>query len=224
LSTVCNRDIKIGAQTGPASLNSDQPAAVMEALGHSEHLVEAGSAFFARAFSEALALTADIELHNLPAALVHTAACREYLQKALTEYGRAGAYDEKTNLAQYHFESLTSQLSKIGGAGALLRLAQREGFLSCGDEELEKLAETFESGAGPASLMDRFRASVSSAVTLTQDPPTVDETPDKGTYTRWQEFAWRLIALFSASLQVGQALAILNTFTARVVDLVEAKA
>jgi hypothetical protein len=177
-----------------------------------EGYVESGSAYFAQAFAEALGLISDIELHNPTGARLRLRSMASLLEYALKEYKAAVEFGSATGLNEYHEESLREAGLNFEGVRQVLSEAQSRGFLKGHDEWIEMLPSTFDR-TGYSGVMNLYIGRVQEIHKLTV---TIDGNEGLGNDgVAWQELGWKLTALFTQTLEVGKAIAILNTLTFR---------
>jgi len=206
MTLICNVKEQIsnsgqGASAGDTSLYLD-----------SERHVEAGSAYFGQAFAEALGLISDIELHNPEGAGLRLQSIASLLDYALRQYEASMEFGSKSGLIEYHERKLREGGLDPEGIRHVLDVAHSRGFLMQDDEWIEALTATF-GRMGYSGLMSLYTGRVRDihnlAVTMSES-----EKPE-GNAVAWQELGWKLATLFAQALEIGKAIAILNTLTFR---------
>lgn len=177
----------------------------------SERYIEAGSAYFGQAFAEVLGLISDIELHNPEGAGLRLQSIASLLDYALRQYEASMEFGSKSGLIEYHDRKLREGGLDPEGIRRVLDVAHSRGFLMQNDERIEALTATF-GRTGYSGLMSLYTGRVRDihnlAVTMSES-----EKPDDA--VAWQERAWKLATLFAQTLEIGKAIAILNTLTFR---------
>jgi len=176
-----------------------------------EHRIESGSAFFAQAFADALGVVTDLELHDPAGAELKLQSITFLLERALEQYEAAQEFESWTGLSEFHERRLREAGLNFEGVCRVLGEAANRTLLGSGAPQIESLATTFEE-MGYAGLSNRYLARVREIRDLTASI-TAGDAPRDG--VAWQELGWKLIALFTTALEIGQAMAILNTFTFR---------
>jgi hypothetical protein len=177
-----------------------------------EHHIESGSAYFSQAFAEALGLVSDLELHDLGRAGLRLRTMAILLEHALQQYDAAMEFGAQTGLTEHHERKLQEAGLDSGGIRQVLSEAQGRGLLSKDDERTELLTATFDRTGYPG-LMSLYTGKVREIHELTVALGSSGESGDDMVW--WQELGWKLMTLFTQTLGVGQAIAILNIFTFR---------
>jgi len=204
MALVCNRRTQISTAQKP----DDDALLYLD----TERSIEAGSAYFGRAFAEAIGLICDIELHDREGAALRLRSVASLLEHALREYEVALDLGSRSGLNEYHERKLRAAGLEPDEVRRVLAEAQSRGFLIEDDDRIETLAAKFDL-EGHLGLMGLYMGKVREIYTLAVDVIDADEPQNKA--VEWQELGWRLTALFTQALQVGKVLAILNTFTFR---------
>jgi hypothetical protein len=178
----------------------------------SERHIEAGAAYFGQAFTEALSLISDIELHNPQGAELRLQSITSLLDCALRQYETAMESGSKSKLIEYHERKLLQGGLDPKGIRQVLDAAHSRGFLMQDDERIETLTATFVE-TGYSGLMSLYTGKVQDirdlAVTMSESTKPEDNA------VAWQELGWKLSTLFAQTLEIGKAIAILNTLTFR---------
>jgi hypothetical protein len=204
MTKVCNRV----AARGQVFKSEEEKALYLD----SEHYIEAGSAYFVRAFAEVLGMTSDLELHNLEGAELRLRSTASLLEHALRQYETAVESGAKSGVNQYHDRKLREAGLDSKGASQVLSEAVSRGFLMDNDERIETFATDFDR-MGCSGLMSLFIKGVweihNLVVTMSES-----ETPERDVVA-WQELSWKLMTLFTQALEIGKAIAVLNIFTFR---------
>jgi hypothetical protein len=180
----------------------------------SERHIEAGSAYFGQAFAEALGLISDIELHNPQGAGLRLQSIASLLDYALRQYDVSMEFGSKSGLIEYHERKLReSGLDLEGGIRQVLDVAHSRGFLMQNNERIEALIATF-GRMGYSGLMSLYIERVRDIHNLAVTMMSESEKPENDAVA-WQELGWKLTTLFAQTLEIGKAIAILNTLTFR---------
>jgi len=185
-----------------------------------ECYIEAGSAYFARAYAEALGMTSDIELHNPAGAELRLQSMAFLLDHALKQYDAAMKLGTETGQSHQHEQQLREAGLDFARARQVLNAAAGRELRGGSDELIEILATTFVQEGYPGLMsyyLDKVRE-LHAFIVATNDSngPGLDAVA-------WQELGWRLTTLFAWALEVGKSIAILNTLTFRLpVDAVTA--
>lgn len=174
--------------------------------------IEAAAAYFARAFGEALSLVADLELHDVRRAELRIQSIATILSNALDEYSESARMDQETGLGKHHQKLLVEAAAKVGGFDVVLREARTRGFINVTNEQITELTVALEQSY--ANLMDVYLREVGAIADLAN---LVSARPLGGDAIAWQELAWKLCSAFSRAMGLGQAIAVLNTYTLRAV-------
>jgi len=209
MALVCNTVLSRQARS-----TSGQAATASEASLHldNERYIEAGSAYFGQAFAEALGLISDLELHNPERAGLRLRSIASLLEYALGQYEASVEFGSRSGLNEYHERKLRDAGLDREGVRQVLREALSHGFLMEDDERIETLAANFDQ-IGYSDLMGLYIRRVREIHDLTA---TVSEGGEPGDdAVAWQELGWKLTTLFAQTLEVGKAIAILNTLTFR---------
>ncbi|MCA9863262.1 MAG: hypothetical protein KC432_09585 [Thermomicrobiales bacterium] len=177
-----------------------------------EHRIESGSAFFAHAFAEALGIVSALELRDPDSAELKLDSIVFLLDRALEQYAAAAEFEAWTGLNAYHERRLREAGLGFAGVSRVLEEAAKRNLLSVGAQRIEAVAHTFEAD-GYAGLTDQYLELVRAIRAVALEASASGITPK--TAVAWQELGWKLTALFSSALEIGQAMAILNTFTFR---------
>jgi hypothetical protein len=190
-----------------------RPTGPTESYDQSEKYIESGSAYFAQAFAEALGLTSDLELHDLYRAELRLRSMDVLLAHALKEYDGALELYEQTGLFDYHERKLREAGLDLEGTRHVLREAGNRDFLLISEQLIESVAVAFDQ-VGYQGLMSLYLDKVHNIHHLVGSPSVTLE-PGTANGVAWQELGWKLTTLFTQAAQIGQAIAVLNTFTGR---------
>jgi hypothetical protein len=211
MTLICN--VKVQTQ---ATMSGDSSGDSWEfTINESERYIESGSAYFAQAFAEALSLISDLEVHNPERAGLRLQSMAFLLEHALKQYETSMEFGSRTSLDEYHERKLREVGLSFEGVRQVLSEAQSRRFLRLDDEQFETIAATFDQ-MGYRSLMDFYTAKVREIHDLTVTIGGSNEPGDGS--VGWQELAWKLTTLFAQTLEVGKAIAILNTLTFRLLS------
>lgn len=208
MALICNvqPQVEIRAPNAPVSGESSNVD-----LDH-ERFIESGSAYFAQAFAEVLGLVSDLELHDPRGAELKLRSMAFLLDRALEQYEAAVEFESQTGLSESHERKLREAGLDLEGVRQVLSEAQTRRLLSGGDERIEILATTFDRMGYPG-LMSLYIGMVREIHDLVTVSVGTEEPGNDG--VAWQELGWKLTTLFAQTLEVGQAIAILNIFTFR---------
>jgi hypothetical protein len=201
MSLVCNKQQQITAKGATQGMYRD-----------SEICIESGSAYFAQAFAEALGLVSDIELHDTERAKLRLQSMGCLLEHALQQYGTASELGIENGLNAYHEKKLREEGLNFEGIRKVLDEAQNREFLREKDERINTLAATLDR-QGYSDLMSLYVAQVRDIHKLAAKLGASEEFGADS--VAWQELGWKLTTLFAEALEVGKAIAILNTLTFR---------
>lgn len=188
-----------------------QPTAIYD---DSERYIESGSAYFAQAFAEALGLTSDLELHDPYRAELRLRSMDVLIAHALQEYDGALRLYEQTGLNDFHERKLREAGLDFEGTRHILLEAGDRDLLPANEQLINSVAKTFDQ-VGYQGLMNLYLDKVRSIHRLVGSPSVTVEPGAARNDVAWQELGWKLITLFTQAIQVGQAIAVLNTFTFR---------
>jgi len=219
VSNTCNRVTKLlpPGISSPESreikgLDDEWVAVYLE----NETFIETGSAYFAQAFADAASLIADVELHDLGRGRLRIASMGLLLNSAIGAYERSLELDEITGLSAHHAD----RLREAGVDGDVVRdtleSAVRRGMLAATDGRAS-VAEIYET-RGYVALMTTFLDQVRE---IRDFVDSVDLEPIPATDAEcvaWQEFSWSITARMSQTLAFGQAIAMVNTLTLRLLS------
>jgi len=204
MALICNRQ-----QQGPAREASASDASLYL---DNERYVEAGSAYFAQAFAEALTLISDVELHNIEGAELRLRSISSLLDYALRQYEAAVEFGTKSGLNEYHERKLRKAGLDREGARQVLGEALNCGFSTEDDKRTEMLAAKFDQidYSGLMHLyIKRVRELHDFAFSASEGQKLADDA------VAWQELGWKITTSFTQTLELGKAIAILNTLTFR---------
>lgn len=222
MAVICN--VVVQSPSGSLSLDPSLAETVgqewRELYLNNEPNIESGSAYFSQAFAEAAGVTSDLELHDPRSAGLKLQSISFLLSRALEQYEAAVKFESWTGLSEYHERRLREAGLDLEGVRRVLHEAQDKGFLSGGEDRLESLALTFDREGYSALTrlyLDRVRHLRDLTTAASGDLAT------GGDLVAWQELGWKLIARFSQAAEIGQAMAILNTFTFRLQNSVDSK-
>jgi|SRR5215203_3782849 len=180
----------------------------------SEKHIESGSAYFAQAFAEALGLVSDLELHDLYRAELRLGSMNALITYALEEYDRAAGIFEQTGLRDYHERMLHEAGLDLEGTRRTLTEAGTRNLLPADEQLVESVARTFDQ-EGYQGLTNLYLDKVRIIQRLVSSPAVTAEMGAPSNGVAWQELGWKLVTLFTQAIEVGQAIAVLNTFTSR---------
>jgi hypothetical protein len=209
MAAICNRQ-----QQRAVPQESPSGKEKTELYGESEKHIESGSAYFAQAFAEALGYISDLELHDLYRAELRLRSMSILITHALEEYDNASKFDARTGLIDYHERMLREAgLNFEGTQRALLEAGNRD-LLPADEQLVNSVAKTFDQ-VGYQGLTNLYLDKVYSIHRLVSSPPVTMEDEGTSDGVAWQELGWKLITLFTQATQIGQSIAVLNTFTER---------
>lgn len=172
--------------------------------------VEAGSAHFSHAFAAVLGLVGDIELHDLQRGKLRLRSIAGTLERAIDEYRTSITMDRETGLDEHHVRFLHDAAEPIGGLEAVLLDARSHQLVGVTDEQVGSLVSALSQG-GYAALMDVYLDEVQAISRMV----SATSCPDEQDIVAWQELTWKLMTSFSRAMALGQAIAVLNTYTLR---------
>lgn len=204
MSLICNKQQDVTTEVVRGELSK----AVLDNEGY----IESGSAYFARAFAETLGLLSDLELHNPAGAELRLRSMAFLLEHALKQYESSVEFGVATGLDKDHEDRLREAGLSFEGIRRVLGNAQNRGFLSQDDERTETLAATFDR-VGYSGVMKLYIERVRAIHDFVVGIGAHEQLGCNG--VAWQELGWKLTTLFSQTLEVGKAIAILNTLTFR---------
>jgi len=185
-----------------------------EVYSVSEKYIESGSAYFAQAFAEALGLVSDLELHDLYRAELRLGSMDILVTHALEEYGRAAELYEQTGLNEYHERKLREAGLNVEGTTRTLTEAGNRDLLPANQQLVHSVTRTFDE-EGYRGLTNLYLDKVRTIQRLVGSPSVTVEMEALSNGVAWQELGWKLVTLFTQATEVGQAIAVLNTFTSR---------
>jgi len=199
MSAICNtvQQEEPTSFAGRSSLNPWQQAYL-----DSDKLVASGSAYFAQAFADVMGLVSDEELNDPARGRLRLCSIGSLLDEAIREYEAAADFDARSGLDEYHERALRQAGLDEDGTRTVLSTAVSDGFLSLNRELFEEVAFTF-ANRGFAALMQSY------VQRLRNIREVLGDENDKSERTRG--FTWVLLTGFTDALQVGQAIAVLNT-------------
>jgi hypothetical protein len=206
MSLVCN--VKKEEAAPPAAY---APERWDDVYRENERYVESGSSYFSHAFSEALGLVADIEMHDLERATLRAEAISALLAAAQEQYRLSMDIDHRSGLMQYHESQLRHHGLDKEGLTEALRQGRRAGYISMADESIKEFVDTFNS-QGYDALMECYLTKVAGIqdLVLAMGQPSTD-VPGLD----WQGVGWRLVTSFGDAIQYGQSIAVMNSVTYR---------
>ncbi len=209
MAAICNRQQALAVpQESPSGEEKT------ELYGESEKHIESGSAYFARAFAEALGLVSDLELRDLYRAELRLRSMSVLITHALKEYDSASRISAQTGLIDYHERMLREAGLNFEGTQRTLLEAGNRDLLPADEQLVNSVAKTFDQ-AGYQALTNLYLDKVDSIHRLVSSPPVTLENGGTTDGVAWQELGWKLITLFTQATQIGQSIAVLNTFTDR---------
>jgi len=208
MSLICNVQIEI---TGEPGGNSAQWSSVYES---NEEYIESGSAFFSQAFAEALALVSDLELHDVGRAWLRLEAISALLSDALEQYEASVELDSQTGLGDYHEARLREVGVNFDGFRRTLAEARSQDLVAISDERIDSIARILDDH-GYAQLLGVYIDRVRDIRSLVAPRPLAFKPGDTIDAVVWQELGWKLTTRFARAIEIGQAIAILNTFMLR---------
>lgn len=176
-----------------------------------ERCIEAGSAHFAQAFSEALGLISDLENNDPAGARLRLKSMAALTGSALQHYKSAGEIGGETGLTEQHARRLRQAGLDARGVGRVMGEAERRGFWRRDGAIAETLAAALENKGYPGMMslyLEKVQEIHDYALAAGSGEAPVDAVA-------WQELGWKLTALFGRALEMGKAIAILNTLTFR---------
>jgi hypothetical protein len=209
-----NRSVSVICNKVEESLLGEQEKAKAYERDSEKH-IESGSAYFAQAFAEALGLVSDVELHDPHRAELRLRSMDILIIHALKEYDKAGRIDTQTGLTEYHERALREAGLDFEGVRRVLLEAGQRDLLSANEQLVDSVAKTFDQ-EGYQGLMNLYLDKVHSLHSLIGSAAVAMEDRAASNGVAWQELGWKLITLFSQAHEVGQAIAVLNTFTYRI--------
>jgi hypothetical protein len=206
MSSICNTRPTVNAGQGA---NATDASLYLE----NEHYTEAGSAYFGQAFAEALNLSSDIELHNPEGAWLRLQSIASLLDYALRQYHASMEFGCKSGLIAHHERKLRAAGLNSKGVCNVLAAAYNRGFSMQTDEQIDRFSIAFEQ-KGYSGLMDLYMGEVQNIYDLITATTKDSEKRDSDSVA-WQELVWKLTTSFAQTLEIGKAIAIINTFTFR---------
>lgn len=211
MTLICNTVVRdVEAKLDTATTTGEESWEVH--FNKSERHIESGSAYFAQAFIEALNLISDIELHNPGGAGLRLQSMTFLLEHALKQYDISMKLGSSTGLNEYHERKLRKAGLDFEGISYVLNEAQSRKFLKENNELVRTIATTFNE-KGYLGVMNLYLERVQEIYNLTVTLST-SEKP-KNDSVIWQELGWKFTTLFTQTLEIGKAIAILNTLTFR---------
>jgi hypothetical protein len=133
---------------------------------------------------------------------------------ALKEYDGALRLYEQTGLGDYHERQLREAGLDFEGTRHVLLEAGNRDLLPANEQLINNVATTFDQ-VGYQGLLNLYLDKVRSIHRLVGSPSVTVEPGAISNGVAWQELGWKLITLFTQAIQIGQAIAVLNTFTGR---------
>jgi hypothetical protein len=134
---------------------------------------------------------------------------------ALKEYDGALRLYEQTGLSDYHERKLREAGLDFEGTRYILLEAGNRDLLPANEQLINNVATTFDQ-VGYQGLMNLYLDKVRNIHRLVGSLSVTVEPGAISNGVAWQELGWKLITLFTQAIQIGQAIAVLNTFTGRV--------
>jgi len=177
-----------------------------------EQYIESGAAYFAQAFAEALGIVTALELHDPRGAELKISSIAYLLERALEQYEAAVEFSARSGLGEFHERRLREAGLDLGGVRQVLTEARNRDLLGMGDERIDMIAATF-ARVGYPGLMSHYTGKVREIYDLVASMRATGGPGDDA--IAWQELGWKLTALFTQALEVGQAIAVLNCLTSR---------